>query len=757
MEIERKLKQLIRCCRNRDYRFLLLNQVPFDKEYFCRVANLPMEDRTDPLWHYVQSEHAARAEVNFRTDEWRQLPSPHALFDVFYYLAKYFPDGIKGNAFTHYLREGWLKGFSPGPYFDPEVYKKNSSWKEELGNPLGHYTNYGATQAISPSAFFAIDYYLDKTAFLSRYKKNIIRHHKMYGAGNCKSGSPVFDPEFYLKNQEENSTAKSDPFSHFLTASLRETLRPNEWFDPLFYSTHLYNESNPDKILIHYLTDGVYQQKYTDRRVERLEFKPLISIVVPVYNPPSNILNCCIRSVLYQAYPHWELCLADDCSTDGEIRKLLNYWAAKDARIKLIFNRENQGISKTTNAAANLATGEYIGFLDNDDEISPGCLYHIAETINKTKARVIYTDEDLVGDDSSRHSTFYKPDFNLNLLYSHNYITHFVVVDKELFWAIGGLNSARDGAQDYDLILRLSEETEKIAHIPRVLYHWRALDSSTSLNHDQKSYAHEAGRLALQETLDRRGILSEVDNSDTNFFYRTRYKLVSEQPSITILFPYTKSEEQEKDRRALEENTFYENCEYIGISTATTGGKSEAHSAEISTEPVHMAAISSQSDYLVFLGGQVTRASGEWLHELISSLIANHMVGIVCGNAEREEAIVKSYTIPDLNDLSAGYFASFLSSRSKHFNGLHCQQLVSCCNGDICIMEKAMYYDLGGLDYEQFPYDLAMLDLSLRAGQSGIRVLYSPFAKITMKSSEHRQNHSAPRKYIEPKKLFQTR
>ena len=279
---------------------------------------------------------------------------------------------------------------------------------------------------------------------------------------------------------------------------------------------------------------GLSDGNYSVERLERLESKPLISIIVPVYNADPFLLNYCIRSVINQQYPHWQLCLADDGSSREGLRDQLEKWGKQDSRIKIIYNENNQGISAASNAAAALADGDYLGFLDNDDELTPDCLYHIAETISRTSAEVVYTDEDLIGIDGGRLSVFYKPDFNKVLLQSHNYITHFLVVSSPIFTKCQGFRSEYDGAQDFDLMLRISDLTDKIVHVPLILYHWRATKTSTSINHSQKSYAHEAGKKSLAAYIDKNSNGVSVEDTDINYFYRIK-KETYLQPTVNIL------------------------------------------------------------------------------------------------------------------------------------------------------------------------------------------------------------------------------
>lgn len=754
MEIKQKLKQIFRCCFYRDYRFLLRNDPPFDTEYFCQLAKLNLESLADPLWSYIEKERETRVNLNFKEDEWRQLPSPNALFDIFYYLAKYFPNGFKGNAFAHYLKEGWRSGFWPGPYFDPETYRKNSHWNEGHGNPLSHYTYEGARKTVSPSQFFDIGFYLDKTAFLHRYKKSIIRHHKIYEAKNCKSTTPIFDPLYYLNKQTSKIYAEADPFSHFLTTAQRNIVRPNEWFDPEYYASQIPDLTSMEEILSHYLTKGVFQRRFTDSRVEKLRQKPLFSVVVPVYNPAPNILNCCIRSVLYQTYPNWELCLADDCSTEPQVRDLMNYWAKADDRIKLTFHEENRGISETTNSAAKLADGEYIGFLDNDDELAPDCLYHIVKEIIGSKARVLYTDEDLIGDDSSRLSVFYKPDFNQHLLFSHNYVTHFLAVDKALFDEVGGFRTECDGAQDYDLILRLSEKTQQISHISRVLYHWRAVDTSTSINHSRKLYAHEAGKNALQTTLKVRGFETDIEDTEFNFFYHPRYRRRGE-PQVSVIVGTSTANADISPSESSFENNKYENCQFIrsGYHETADQGIERVNRSEL----FHKQIVSSTGEYFVLIREEPVNFSSNWVEELMAPLQQQDEIGLACGRVVRQSVNEQSFLLPDLTNNSATYLADFLTSCTKHLNGLHCPQLVSVCNEEFCMIGRKLYEQLGGFDYELFPDRFAMLDLALRAGEAGYKIFYSPFALLTV-DSKNGMNQGEREKRADPeKKAFQHR
>jgi glycosyltransferase involved in cell wall biosynthesis len=245
-----------------------------------------------------------------------------------------------------------------------------------------------------------------------------------------------------------------------------------------------------------------------EKNLENFDYKPKISIIMPVYNVDSKWLNLAINSVINQFYDNWELCIADDASVnEGTLDYLKNL---DDDRIKIKFLKNNLGISGASNEASRLATGDYIALLDHDDTLSPDALYEVVKSINKLDPDLIYSDEDKLTLQGFYVEPFYKPDFSMERFYSSNYLCHLSVFRKSLFDNVGGFRKAFDGSQDYDLLLRSAEKTSKIHHISKVLYHWRKIPGSCSVDHRSKPYAYLAGKKALEESLKRRGISGKV-------------------------------------------------------------------------------------------------------------------------------------------------------------------------------------------------------------------------------------------------------
>ena len=260
------------------------------------------------------------------------------------------------------------------------------------------------------------------------------------------------------------------------------------------------------------------------------------SIVVPTYETPETFLRQMIESVLGQTFCRVELCIADGSSSDN-VEKIVSEYAKNDRRVKYQRLSENKGISENTNAGLQMATGDYIGLLDHDDILELHALYEMRMAIAKNpEADVIYTDEDKVSFDLQHYfEPHFKPDFNPDLLRSNNYICHFLVMKKELLDQVGGFRSEYDGAQDFDLVLRLTEKAKCVVHIPQVLYHWRSHEASTATNPMSKLYAYEAGKRAVESHLKRSGENGVV--TDTRFygFYQTTYK-VPEKLSVDLVF-----------------------------------------------------------------------------------------------------------------------------------------------------------------------------------------------------------------------------
>jgi len=257
--------------------------------------------------------------------------------------------------------------------------------------------------------------------------------------------------------------------------------------------------------------DSVTDWKDLRKQAKLIENPPKISILVPTYNTNLEFFEDLIRSVLFQTYPFWELCIVDDGSYKREFLNSLKKVSKRDSRIKVEFLNENRGICYTTNRALELADGEYVAFLDHDDRLSPDALHYMSKEIIKDREiDILYSDRDMVSPNGNRLMHLLKPDWSPETLLSMNYIFHLMIYRKELLIEIGGLRKEYEGSQDYDLILRTIDLKPIVCHVPRILYHWRQHEFSVALNLESKNYAFSAGVNALKDSLKRRGLTGDV-------------------------------------------------------------------------------------------------------------------------------------------------------------------------------------------------------------------------------------------------------
>ncbi len=322
---------------------------------------------------------------------------------------------------------------------------------------------------------------------------------------------------------------------------------------PQAYNPHLESEYNE------------WLKKEGKKKIQLKEFKynPLISIAIPVYNVPEEYLRNCLDSIIKQKYTNFEVCLADDCSTKEHVKKVLEEYKKKDSRIKVVYREKNGHISEATNSALSICKGEFVGLVDNDDILNEYALYEVVQALNENKnLDMIYTDEDKMDIEGNRSGPHFKPDYSPDTLLSHNYICHFTVLRKSIIDKIGGFRKGYEGAQDYDLFLRFTEETtpDKIHHISKILYHWRMIPGSTATDISNKDYACIRGMNALSDALNRRDIDAVINNWYTS--YIINYKLPRNN-KISIIIDTCNINTLPRIIRSVKNQTKYSNYEII--------------------------------------------------------------------------------------------------------------------------------------------------------------------------------------------------
>ena len=368
---------------------------------------------------------------------------------------------------------------------------------------------------------------------------------------------------------------------------------------------------------------------------DKFDYMPTISVIVPVYNVLDKHLVPCIESVLNQIYPNFELCMADDCSTWDNVRATLKRYE-DNPKVKIVYRKENGHISRSTNSAMELATGEFVAFLDCDDTLSPNALYEVVKELNRNnKLDFIYSDEDKTDDDGkNRHMPHFKPDWSPDTLMSNMYTCHLGVYRTSIAREIGGLRVGFEGSQDYDFALRFTENLSRdhIAHIPKILYHWLERKESTSVNPESKPYILEAARKAKADAISRRGLEADIELVDIMYQWRVNYK-VQGNPKVSIIIPSKDNPEIiERCINSVVNLTDYRNYEIIVVDNGSNGANRAVYEAligraggryiyqpEVFNFP-HMCntgAAAATGDYYLFLNDDTEVTEGQWLQRML--------------------------------------------------------------------------------------------------------------------------------------------
>lgn len=491
----------------------------------------------------------------------------------------------------------------------------------------------------------------------------------------------------------------------------------------------------------------------------QMHYRPKFSIVMPTFNPQPKHLTAAIESVRSQCYPDWELCIADDNSTDPAVRDLLNEYAARDGRIKVKFLGQRLGIAGASNAALDLTTGEFVAFLDHDDELAPWALYEVALSLNaEPDLDIIYSDEDKLDENGTRTEPFFKPEFSPETLLGMNYIGHLLVVRRELIEAVGRFRPGFDGSQDYDLVLRLTERTSRIRRIPKVLYHWRKAPGSAAGDIAAKPYAYKAGLRAIEEALQRRG-LSGATEVVAPGLYRVRWQLRT-TPVVSIIIPVR--DQVDVFRRCVNsifEKSTYRNWELLVIDNQSCDPATLKFFAELSVSPNvkilkydapfnfskinNLAAAEARGDILLFLNNDVEVVTPGWLEELLGFALQPE-IGAVGAKLLLPDNRVQHGGV--VLGLSGGADHAFYGLPADHpgYFGLamvarNCSAVTAAC----LMTRREVFEKVGGFDPV---LDVAFndVDLCLRILAAGYRVVWTPFAVLYhYESSTRRKAHPA--------------
>lgn len=482
-----------------------------------------------------------------------------------------------------------------------------------------------------------------------------------------------------------------------------------------------------------------------NQRKETFAYMPVVDIVVPLYKTPLPYLNEMIRSVREQTYSKWKLYLSDGSGKNSELRETLDECAAKDERICVLHNEEDLNIAENTNRALQCVDGDFILFFDHDDILEPNALYECVKVLNENPdTELIYTDEDKVSMDGAEYyQPHFKPDFNLEYLRSINYINHLCVVKRTLFETVGYLRPEYNGSQDYDFILRCVEKTNRIVHIPKVLYHWRIHPTSVNGELDFKSSAYEAGRQALLAHYKRLGIDVDVEVVYPGV-YRSIYQWKSEPLVSIIIANKDQKKVLEKCIESLEQDSKYRNFEILIIENNSEQEKTFQYYEELQKkyENIKLYTYKNEFNYADIQNFAVAKAKGEYLLLLnndtwlenpdsICEMLMYCMredVGIVGSRLlYPDDTIQHAGVIVGLGGVAGHAFLGERRDAPGYFCRILCTQEYSAVTAACLMVKKSVYQEVGGMD-TSLKVAFNDVDFCMRVGERGYRIVYQPFS-----------------------------
>jgi GT2 family glycosyltransferase len=498
------------------------------------------------------------------------------------------------------------------------------------------------------------------------------------------------------------------------------------------------------------------------RQLGELSYQPKISVLVPVYNGQVQWLRRCLDSVLSQLYPHWELCIADDASDSPQIKPVLEEYRSADSRVKVVYRDTNGHISAASNSALALATGEYIALLDHDDELTADALFENVRLLNDhPDADMIYSDEDKITAAGRRHLPLFKPDWSYDTFLAQMYTCHLGVYRTDLVKEIGGFREGFEGSQDYDLVLRLAEKTNRIYHIPKVLYSWRETAASTACNQSSKPYAHESGLRALNDHLSRKYQPGEAwcESTKWSFVYDVRYRL-PENLTVSVIIPTRdKAGLLKKCVESIVQTTEYDRYEIVIMDN----GSGERETAEyfktvrgdrikISGAPYafNWARINNQGmdvasgEIFIFLNNDTLVISADWLTRLAEKA-AREEIGTVGALLLYKNGAVQHAGVV----VGMGGWADhvYKGKRPIHYGSPYISPLITrnvLASTGACLAVSRKTIERIGRFNEDFVVCGSDVELCIRAYQHGLRNVYDPLVKLYHLESVSRANMQIP-------------
>lgn len=498
--------------------------------------------------------------------------------------------------------------------------------------------------------------------------------------------------------------------------------------------------------------------------IKNFKESPLISVVMPVFNTDIIFLKKAIESVQNQVYPFWELCIADDASTNTSIISTLEGYAREDTRIKILRREKNGHISAASNTALTLAQGKWVALLDHDDVLAESALFWVANAINENpECRMFYSDEDKIDYRGVRSDPYFKCDWNSDLFYSQNMFSHLGVYHTELLREAGGFQIGMEGSQDYDLALRCLEKIgpEKIHHIPRVLYHWRIHTDSTALSSEAKPYAMVAGEKALNDHLNRRGVNAIAES--VGYGYRVRYALPYILPLVSLIIPTRNCFHLLKRCvDSIQNLTSYENYEIVIVDNGSDDKSTLRYLAALSTmsrirvirddRPFNYSSLNNlavdnaQGEIIGLVNNDVEVINSDWLSEMVSHALRPEVGAVGAKLWYADNTIQHAGVVLGIHGI-AEHVHRFLPRGNVGYCGrANLIQSFSAVTAACLVIRKSIYEAVGGLNEVELPVACNDIDFCLRIRETGYRNIWTPYAELYHHESASRGFDDTPEK-----------
>ena len=539
--------------------------------------------------------------------------------------------------------------------------------------------------------------------------------------------------------------------------TIRKGFRYMKHYGPKEFWIRLHERFEPEEVPygLWYRAYIPTEETLETQRKQKFDYSPLISIAVPAYQTPVEFLRQMIESLIVQTYSNWELCIVNASPDNEEMQKVLAEYSAGDSRVRFCNLKENLGIAENTNRAFAMTKGEFVGLLDHDDLLAPNALYEIVKILqDHPQADALYTDEDKVTTELDEHfQPHLKPDFNLDLLRSNNYICHFFVVQKSIVEKAGGFRKEFDGAQDYDFIFRCTENAGEVLHVPEILYHWRTHKASTADNPASKMYAFEAGKRAIEAHLERTGTKGEVSHTQDLGFYRVKYP-VQGKPLVSVIIPNKDEKETlQTCLEMLEKNTGYQNFEIIIVENNSTtdeifryykelSGNRKIHllrwGKEFNYSAIHnFAAAHAKGEYLLFLNNDVKSINPDWLEEMLGVCQRPEVGGVGAKLIYPDNTIQHAGCVIGMGGIAGHMFVDMPADRTGYLHKASLLQDMSAVTAACLLMKKEVFEQAGGFT-EELAVAFNDVDLCLKVRKNGYLIVYDPYAKLYHMESKTR-------------------